>query len=126
MSVLINKISALRKVGEHKKAIEYCDIILNINPNYNVVLYHKERILQSIGRYKESILCCDKILKDYPENGDVLFDKSTSLALLEKFNESISNLEKAIRSGNQFKIKAQKSKAFEKLLSNQRFQKLVS
>ncbi|KAG2474088.1 MAG: TPR repeat domain containing protein [Nitrosopumilales archaeon] len=99
---------------------------MEIKPNYNVVLYHKERILYSLGRYDESILCCNKILQDYPENGDVLFDKSISLTLLDKFDESITNLEKAIRSGNQFKIKAKKNKAFQKLLENQRFQEVVN
>ena len=103
-----------------------CDKILESNPKYNIALYHKERILFSIDRYDDSISCCDLILNDYPENGDVLFDKSCSLAMLSKIDDSLLLLEKSISQGKQYKIKAQKSKSFEKLSDNPKFQEIVS
>ncbi|HET9009305.1 MAG TPA: hypothetical protein VFN17_04205, partial [Nitrosarchaeum sp.] len=126
LSVLVNKISSLRKKGEFADALNYCNVILENNPKYNIVLYHKERILFSMGQFEESILCCNKILDDYPNNGDVLFDKSCSLAMLSKIDDALDALENAISQGIQYKIKAQKTKYFEKLANNQKFQKLVS
>ena len=76
-------------------------------------------------KFDESILCCDSILKNYPDNGDVLFDKSCNLVMLSKVDEALVLLERAISQGIQFKVKAQKSKSFEKLLDDSKFKKLV-
>jgi tetratricopeptide (TPR) repeat protein len=126
LSVLVNKISSLRKKGEYAEALNYCNIILENNPQYNIVLYHKERILFSMRQFEESILCCNKILVDYPQNGDVLFDKSCNLAMLSREDDALDTLENAILQGIQYKIKAQKTRSFEKLADNKRFQKLIS
>ncbi|PIW36155.1 MAG: hypothetical protein COW26_00615, partial [Nitrosopumilales archaeon CG15_BIG_FIL_POST_REV_8_21_14_020_33_23] len=126
LSVLINKISSMRKKGEFIGALNYCNAILENNPKYNIVLYHKERILFSMDKFEESLLCCDKILEDYPHNGDVLFDKSCSLAMLSRVDDALDSLENAISQGIQYKIRAKKAKSFEKLIENQKFQKLVS
>ena len=80
----------------------------------------------SLEKYTESIDCCEKILDDYPYNGDVLFDKSCNLAMLSKIDDSLIFLERAISQGRQYKIKAKKSKLFERLSDNSQFQKLVS
>ena len=40
-TVLINKISLFRKIGEFEKAIEICDYLLKINHDEAIVLYHK-------------------------------------------------------------------------------------
>jgi len=77
-------------------------------------------------KFDESILCCNSILKDYPDNSDVLFDKSCNLAMLSNFDEALNLLEHAISQGIQYKVKAKKSKSFEKLSDHSRFQKLVS
>jgi tetratricopeptide (TPR) repeat protein len=121
--VLVNRVSSLRKKGDLIEALSNCDIILESNPNYNIALYHKERILLSMKKFEESIVCCNKILKDYPKNGDVLFDKSCSLIMLSKLDEALDNLENSITQGIQYKIKAKKSKFFEKLNDN-KFEKL--
>jgi tetratricopeptide (TPR) repeat protein len=126
LSLLVNKISSSRKQGNFVKALSLCDKILNKNPNDKIALYHKERILFSMEKFDESILCCDSILNDYPDNGDVLFDKACNLVMLSNFDESLNLLESAISQGIQYKIKAKKSKSFEKLSGNYRFQKLVS
>ena len=126
LSVLVNKISALRKKGNLDEALSLCDKILKNNPKYNIALYHKERILFSMENFDESVLCCNSILIDYPNNGDVLFDKSCSLVMLSKIDEALDLLERAISHGIQFKIKAKKSKSFEKLLDHSKFKELVS
>ena len=126
LSVLVNKISSFRKQGKYVEALSLCDKILNENPKYNIGLYHKERILFSMKKFTESILCCDSILKDYPDNGDVLFDKSCNLLMLSQNDRALDLLEHAISQGIQYKIKAKKSKLFEKLSDNSRFQKLIS
>ncbi len=126
LSVLVNKISTIRKQGNFVEALSLCDKILKNNPKYNIVLYHKERILFSMEKFDESILCCNSILKDYPDNSDVLFDKSCNLAMLSNFDEALNLLEHAISQGIQYKVKAKKSKSFEKLSDHSRFQKLVS
>ena len=126
LPVLVNKISSLRKKGDLAGALSNCDRILESNPNYNIALYHKERILLSMKKFEASVVCCDKILKDYPKNGDVLFDKSCNLVMLSKLDEALDNLENSISQGIEYKIKAKKSKFFEKLNDNQRFQSLIS
>jgi len=126
LSVLVNKISSLRKKGEFAEALNYCNAILENNSKYNIVLYHKERILFSMGQFEESVLCCNKILEDYPYNGDILFDKSCNLVMLSRIDDALDTLENAISQGIQYKIKAQKTKSFEKLTDNKKFQKLVS
>jgi hypothetical protein len=78
-----------------------------------------------MGNFNESILCCNQILNDYPDNGDVLFDKSCNLVMVSKNNEALDLLEKAISQGIQYKIKAKKSKSFEKLSNDPRFQRLI-
>ena len=77
-------------------------------------------------KFDESILCCDIILKDYPNNGDVLFDKSCNLVMLLKIDDALVLLERAIIQGIQYKVKAKKSKSFEKIFDNSKFKKLVS
>ncbi|MBT4551136.1 MAG: tetratricopeptide repeat protein, partial [Nitrosopumilus sp.] len=96
------------------------------NSNYNIVLYHKERILFSMNKFDESIYCCNRILEDYPDNGDVLFDKASNFAMLSNFDDALDLLEHAISQGIQYKIKAKKSKSFENLSGNVRFQNLIS
>ena len=126
LSILVNKISTLRKKGNFVEALSLCDKILQNNPKYNIALYHKERILFSMKKFDESVLCCNSILNNYPNNGDVLFDKSCSLVMLSKIDEALNLLEHAISQGIQYKVKAKKSKSFEKLSDNSKFKKLVS
>ena len=126
MSVLINKISSFRKLGNLIEALQICDDILKNNKNYNIALYHKERILFSLGKFDESISCCNSILEDYPDNGDVLFDKASNFAMLSNYDAALNLLEHAISQGKQYKIKAKKSKSFENFFDNVRFQNLIS
>jgi hypothetical protein len=46
--------------------------------------------------------------------------------MLSNFDEALNLLEHVISQGIQYKVKAKKSKSFEKLLDHSRFQKLVS
>ncbi len=62
LSVLINKISVLRKQGNFVEALSLCDKILKNNSKFNIALYHKELILFSMEKFDESIFCCDSIL----------------------------------------------------------------
>ncbi len=125
MSLLINKVSSFRKQGNFVDALSICNDMLSRNPKYNIVLYHKERILFSMGNYDESIECCNQILDDYPDNGGVLFDKSCSFVMLSKNKKALDSLQRAIFQGTEYKIKAKKSKIFEKLANNKQFKKLI-
>ena len=115
----------LRKQGNFTKALSICNEILNTNPKYNTVLYHKERVLFLWGTLMNPFYVVIEILDDYPDNGDVLFDKSRSFVMLSKNDEALNLLERAISHGIQYKIKAKKSKSFEKLLDDSRFQNLI-
>ena len=77
-------------------------------------------------KFDESISCCNSILEDYPDNGDVLFDKASNFAMLYNFDDALDLLEHAISQGIQYKIKAKKSKSFENLSENARFQNLIN
>ena len=95
-------------------------------PNYNIVLYHKERILFSLKNFDDSILCCNRILDDYPDNADVLYDKSCSLAMRGELEQSLEILSLAISNNSKFKNKAKSSTCFEILKNNHLFEKLIS
>ena len=116
----------LNKLSNLIEALSICDNILKNNLNYNIVLYHKERILFSMNKFDESISCCNSILEDYPDNGDVLFDKASNYVMLSNYDTALDLLERAISKGIQYKIKAKKSKSFENLSNNIRFQNLIS
>ena len=116
---------SFRKQGNLIEALSICDDILKNNLNYNIVLYHKERILFSMKKFDESISCCNSILDDYPDNGDVLFDKASNYVMLSNYDAALDLLEHAISTGIQYKIKAKKSKLFENLSNNVRFQNLL-
>ena len=77
-------------------------------------------------KFDESISCCNRILQDYPDNGDVLFDKASNFAMLSNFDDALDLLERVIYHGIKYKVKAKKSKSFEKLFNNVRFQNLVN
>ena len=70
-TVLVNKISAYRKIGRINDALDLCNEILEKNPDEMIVLYHKLRLLKKLNRFTESNEVCDKILKKYPFNEDV-------------------------------------------------------
>ena len=125
LSLLVNKISSFRKQKKFVDGLSICNSILDHNPKYNIALYHKERILFSMKNYDESIECCNQILDDYPDNADVLFDKSCNFVMLSKNKEALDLLEHAISQGIKYKIKAKKSKIFEKLSDDIRFKKLI-
>jgi hypothetical protein len=46
--------------------------------------------------------------------------------MLSKIDDALELLERAIIQGIQYKVKAKKSKSFEKLFDNSKFKKLVS
>ena len=125
LSLLVNKISSFRKQKKFVDALSICNGILDSNSKYNIALYHKERILFSMKNYGESIECCNQILDDYHDNADVLFDKSCNFVMLSKNKEALDLLERTISQGIKYKIKAKKSKIFEKLSDDARFKKLI-
>jgi tetratricopeptide (TPR) repeat protein len=79
-----------------------------------------------MDKFDESISCCNHILEDYPDNGDVLFDKASNFAMLSNYDTALDLLEHSISQGIQYKIKAKKSKSFENLSDNVRFQNLIN
>ena len=123
--LLINKISALRKIGLLDESLKICNSILRRNQNNFVVLYHKIMILYNLKKYNESIKIFKKILDSYPKNSDVLFDQATNFAQTKNTAEAISSLKSAIIISSQFKSKAKQNKAFESLLTNNDFLRLI-
>ena len=125
-TLLINKISASRKMAMLDYALDSCNTILSKSPNDLIVLYHKLRILYVLKEYEQSLEICDKILLFYPNNGDVLFDKVCNLISLDRNEECLKSLNEAIKISNKFKLKAKKNKIFKKLEKNQNFINLMA
>ena len=123
-TLIINKISALRKMNMLDEALDNCNNILK-NSDELIVKYHKLRILFSLKKYQESLQICDEILYLYPNNPDVLFDKALNLALLGKNEDSIKSLNSAIAISKKFKIKAKNNKSFQALQKEPNFLKLI-
>jgi len=79
-----------------------------------------------LEKFNDSISCCNRILDNYPNNGDVLFDKSCNLVMLSQLDQALDVLQHAISQDVKYKSKAKKSKSFEKLIHNTKFEKLVT
>ena len=126
ISIIVNKISVLRKKGDYAKALQYCNVILDENPNYNIALYHKERILFHLENFTESLKCCNQILFDYPKNTDILYDKACNLIMLSKISEGLGVLEQIISQDIRYKHKARNSDCFKPLMNDKKFQQLIS
>ncbi len=58
--------------------------------------------------------------------GDVYKRQASNFAMLSNFDGALDLLEHAMSQGIQYKIKAKKSKSFENLSNNVRFQNLIS
>ena len=54
-TLLINKISASRKMAMLDYALDSCNTILSKSPNDLIVLYHKLRILYALKEYEQSL-----------------------------------------------------------------------
>lgn len=96
---LINKAVKLSKIGEHKKANECYDKVLNINPNDKVAWAYKglnflmlEEGLDNerkddydeIGRYKETVKCYEKALEIDPKYTWCLANRENAIRNLKK------------------------------------------
>ena len=125
MTLLINKISTLRKMNSLDSALNICNSILIKTPHDLIVMYHKLRILQMLERYNESLEICDEILSLYPNNGDVLYDKASNLALLDKTERCLEALSLSTQISKKFKIKARNDKRFQTLQKKSAFRKLI-
>ena len=102
------------------------------DPKMDSILDEANRLFLK-GKLKEAIEYYDKILKENPKHISSLNNKGYALSKLKDFDdamkcydEALDNLEHAILQGTQYKVKAKKSKLFEKLSGNSRFQKLIS
>ncbi|WP_321416962.1 protein kinase [uncultured Methanomethylovorans sp.] len=80
-----------------KKAIEYCDKALEINPKYGFALSCKGVVLSALGRYEEAIKCYDKALEINPKKEVYWNNKGNALSHLGRHEEAIRCYDKALK-----------------------------
>ena len=94
---LIKKADSLCNEKEYKKAIEYYDKIIELNPGIYSVCYSKGIILDSMEIFEEAVKCYDEAIKINPFEDKFYSSKAYSLDCLFKYEEAIVCYDEAIR-----------------------------
>lgn len=91
-------------IDQIKKAREYCERALTINPNDKDSLYLKACIHQFLGNYEKATEGYEKVLEIAPKNTYILRKQGELLFKMEKYIEAIKYLDKAInlKPGNMY------------------------
>lgn len=77
--------------------LEYCNSILENDPDNYAMLFQKGEALYELGRYGEAIASFDNALKIDPEDMESLNMRAMSLHALKRYEEEIETLEKALK-----------------------------
>ena len=75
----------------YKKALEYYQITLNINPKNDFARFKTGNIYLELGEPKMAIIHYDKMTEDYPE---ALFNKAIAYKSLHKLDDAVVTLKK--------------------------------
>jgi tetratricopeptide (TPR) repeat protein len=66
VEILVNKGSALGKLGYHSEAIVYYDHAIKIDPNFLPAKNNKANALANMGNYKDAVFLYDEVLEENP------------------------------------------------------------
>jgi tetratricopeptide (TPR) repeat protein len=129
LTVYVSRSLIFEKMGEHEKAIECCDYvlnqnelnkslqlkllerlplealdlrdgyILNIDLQTSYILSLKSTSLLSVGKSDEAISCFDKALQINPNDTDALYNKGDILVKLGKYGEAMNAYQRLLNIG---------------------------
>ena len=87
---LIDPVTELKKLFDTKKfdaAIEFCQKLLEKNPNDPIALQNLSTAYYIVGAYNDTIKCCEKILERDRDDEHAIKNKMRALEKLELHNE---------------------------------------
>ncbi len=87
---LIDPVTELKKLFDTKKfdaAIEFCQKLLEKNPNDPIALQNLSTAYYIVGAYNDTIKCCEKILEKDSDEEHAIKNKMRALEKLELHNE---------------------------------------
>lgn len=85
------------QLKDFKKAIEYADLILDLQPNNVYAMINKAQSLGNLNRYKEALEEIEQALKIDPNNAFAWHNKGLYLNNLGRFSEAIQCYDKSIQ-----------------------------
>jgi tetratricopeptide (TPR) repeat protein len=87
---LIDPVTELKKLFDAKKfdaAIEFCQKLLEKNPNDPIALQNLSTAYYIVGAYNDTIKCCEKILERDRDDEHAIKNKMRALEKLELHDE---------------------------------------
>jgi tetratricopeptide (TPR) repeat protein len=121
---LNNQGTTLKNYKKFEKAVLYIDQANAITDIKCEFWYYKGCSLYEINKYEEASDCFDKALKMKPDDPVVLFNKAKCQIMLGNTSKSVQLLEKSWELEPKMKVKIQTEKIFEKLIENQKLNKI--
>ncbi|CAK91023.1 unnamed protein product (macronuclear) [Paramecium tetraurelia] len=88
---------ALSKLNKYQDAIECYNKAISINPNYDVIWYHKGNVLNNLNQHYEAIECYDKAISINP-NYDVAWNNKGNYLLNSIIRPCINQIKQILRS----------------------------
>ncbi|KAA0010166.1 MAG: tetratricopeptide repeat protein [Thermoplasmata archaeon] len=82
---------------DYKKAIEYYDKALRINPRNADTWYSKGVTLYHLGKYEEAIKCYDKALEINPRDVDTYQNRAELLIIVGRYEEGLEDAQQSLK-----------------------------
>lgn len=93
---IMNKAAKLANQGRFEEALQYTEIAIQIDPNYDVAYLSKIRNLRRLRRYDEALQTCNEALTIFPEHVEVLYYRGFLFWSMKKFSEAINDFNEVL------------------------------
>jgi tetratricopeptide (TPR) repeat protein len=93
---LINRASALARLGRFEEALECFAQVPPDHPGYPIVLLNRANALRQLARYAEALEQLERLLPMRPDDVQVLHDLGFTLARMWRFGEALAFLDRAL------------------------------
>jgi len=93
---VLNKASRLSDEGKFEEALQYAEIAIRIDPNYDVAYIFKINTLRKLRRYDDALQTCNEALTIFPEHTRILGYRGFVFWSMKKFSEAIIDFDKVL------------------------------
>ena len=110
-------------IKKYEDAALLFDKVYQLDSKFIDALRFKGRSLAALNRHKAALYYFELVLKTNPNDIVILFLKASSLVALNMLTEALTNYEQILRIQPKNSVAAEKKKALQDNLSNQKLQK---
>jgi tetratricopeptide (TPR) repeat protein len=93
---LVNKASALLKLGRNDDALKASEKAIDLDPNYVIAWNNKAAALINLGKYNDGLMAAEKAIELDPKYATAWSNRASALNSLGKYDEGLLAAEKAI------------------------------